>query len=222
MDIQTRMRAMVDEHLGFVERTLRGAGVPAAELDDEIQRTFIIVARRLGDVQPGAERSFLFQVAVNLAAHARRKLARRREVLSDRLPDGIHALGTPEDLVDRKQMQALLGNIVDSMHESLRAVFMLYEIEELNLSEIAARLGVPRGTVASRLRRARKLFRQHVSAIELALDLGAAAPKRSEQPALLRRGGVTALASALLDTGACVPISTRIHAQTLAALGLAA
>src|SRR5262245_41174319 len=100
MDRQARMRSLVDENIGFVERTLRGAGVPAAELDDEIQRTFITVARRLGDVQPGAERSFLFQVAVNLAAHARRKLARRREVLSDQLPEGLHALGTPEDLVD--------------------------------------------------------------------------------------------------------------------------
>src|SRR5580765_5500917 len=82
-----RMRSMVDEHFRFVARTLRREGVPLSDLDDEIQRTFIIVAGKLGDVQHGAERSFLFRVAVNTAAHARRTLARRREVLQDRMPE---------------------------------------------------------------------------------------------------------------------------------------
>ena len=54
--------------------------MPPSELDDEVQRTFITVARRIADVRAGAERSFLFQVAINMAAHARRDLARRREV----------------------------------------------------------------------------------------------------------------------------------------------
>jgi hypothetical protein len=61
MDDPSRMRLLVDEHYGFVERTLRKAGVPPSELDDEVQRTFITLARRIADVRLGAERSFYFR-----------------------------------------------------------------------------------------------------------------------------------------------------------------
>ena len=63
---------------GFVLRTLRKAGIPTADLDDEVQRTFIIMANRLDSVHLGAERSFLGQVARNVAAHAHRARARRQ------------------------------------------------------------------------------------------------------------------------------------------------
>ena len=54
------MRAVVDDNVDFVRRTLRKAGVPPAELDDEVQRTFIVVAERLERVQPGASgRTFI-------------------------------------------------------------------------------------------------------------------------------------------------------------------
>ena len=52
------------------------------------------------------------------------------------------------------------------MDESLRVVFVLYEFEEMNMSEIADVLEIPRGTVASRLRRARAEFRERVAALE--------------------------------------------------------
>jgi len=210
---------IVDQHIDLVARTLRRAGVPAAELDDEIQRTFMIVANRIDDVQPGAERSFLFQVAHNVAAHARRALARRREIMDGELPERVE-VSTPELLADRKQMRQLLDDIVDSMHESLRAVFTLFEFEELNLTEVAETLGLPRGTVASRLRRARVQFRQHVAAIEL----GSALPRQEGapigEPARLRRERMSALQRALLATGVPAPASASTHAKTLAALGL--
>src|SRR5436190_18341116 len=135
MDKPSRMRALVDEHFGFVERTLRKAGVPASELDDEVQRTFITLARGIEDVRLGAERSFLFQVAVNTAAHARRDLARRREVLPGDTPDRVEALATPEYLTQRKQLRRHLDRIVDSMDESLRAVFTLNAFEGMDLVE---------------------------------------------------------------------------------------
>lgn len=173
MDRHTRVRALVDEHLTFVERTLRKAGVPPAELDDEVQRTFITVARRIDDVRPGAERSFLFQVAVNMAAHARRDIARRREVLPGDMPaERVETTATPEFLTQRKQLRRVLEGIVADMDEPLRRVFVLNAFEGLDLPEIAARLRVPRGTAASRLRRARAHIRQHDAAIALASELG--------------------------------------------------
>ena len=165
-DRDARLRSMVDRYVDFVARVLRNAGTPDAEIDDEVQRTFITAARRLDDVRPGAEKGFLFKIALNLAAHARRTLARRREVLAEEAPERNETFPTPEQLTDQKRMRQLLDGVLDRMDESLRVVFVLYEFEEMNMSEIADVLEIPRGTVASRLRRAREEFRERVSALE--------------------------------------------------------
>jgi RNA polymerase sigma-70 factor (ECF subfamily) len=221
-DKQARIRGMVDEYLEFVARTLRKGGVPTADLDDEIQRTFITVARRIDDVDMGAERSFLFQVAVNLASHWRRKLARRREVLDDRTPERVETLATPEHLTGRKQLRELLDDIVGGMDASLRTVFLLHELEEMNLTEIAAHLAIPRGTVASRLRRARAEIRQHLRAIEFARDLGTTTAQGIETPVFLRREKSSPFWCALLETGLFTPASSAMRMKTLTALGLPA
>ena len=165
-DREVRLRGMVDRYIDFVARVLRNAGTPEAEIDDEVQRTFITAARRLDDVRPGAEKGFLFKIALNLAAHARRTLARRREVLAEEAPERNETFPTPEQLTDQKRMRQLLDGVLDRMDESLRVVFVLYEFEEMNMSEIADVLEIPRGTVASRLRRARAEFRERVAALE--------------------------------------------------------
>jgi RNA polymerase sigma-70 factor (ECF subfamily) len=162
---EARLRWMVDEHIDFVARVLRNAGTPLSELDDEVQRTFITAARRLDDVRPGAERSFLLQTALHVAAHARRTVARRREVLSEEAPELIDPAQTPEQLADQKRARVLLDRVLDQMTIDLRTVFVLYEFEELSMAEIAEALSIPRGTVASRLRRARSDFQERVRAL---------------------------------------------------------
>jgi len=165
-DREVRLRRLVDGHIDFVARVLRNSGTPQADVDDEVQRTFIVAARRLDDVRIGAEKSFLFRIALNLAAHARRTLARRREVSADQVPEQIESFATPEALTDQKRMRELLDRVLGQMDESLRATFVLHEFEEMSTAEIAGLLGIPRGTVASRLRRARIEFRERVGAIE--------------------------------------------------------
>jgi RNA polymerase sigma-70 factor (ECF subfamily) len=163
---QGRLRSLVDGYVDFVARVLRNAGTPQADIDDEVQRTFIIAARRLDEVRPGSEKSFLLQTALNVAAHARRTVARRREVPSDHAPDVFDARATPEQLTDQKRIRQLLDQILDQMGTDLRTVFVLYEFEEMNMAEIAEVVGIPQGTVASRLRRARAEFRARVGLIE--------------------------------------------------------
>jgi RNA polymerase sigma-70 factor (ECF subfamily) len=52
----------------------------------------------------------------------------------------------------------VLDALLEAMPFDLRSVFVLYEIEEMTMADIARTLGVPAGTVASRLRRARETF----------------------------------------------------------------
>jgi RNA polymerase sigma-70 factor (ECF subfamily) len=60
----------------------------------------------------------------------------------------------------------MLDRVLGQMEVDLRTVFVLHEFEELNMSEIAGVLEIPRGTVASRLRRARQEFRERVIALQ--------------------------------------------------------
>lgn len=166
-DRDARLRRMVTDHIDFVGRVLHNAGTPTAEIEDSVQRTFIIVSRRLGDVRLGAEKSFLLQTALRVAAHARRSAARKREAPAAEMPEVVE-WETPEVLTSQKRDRQMLDRILDRMDNELRTVFVLYEFEELTMAEIATALEIPQGTVASRLRRARAEFRERVHALELA------------------------------------------------------
>ena len=216
---QDRLRTIVEDNVRIVTRTLRRAGVSSSELDDEVQKTFIIAAKRLDDVALGAERQFLHQVALNVAAHFRRKMARRREILDDRVPERVESLATPEQLTSRKEMRQLLDEVAARMDASLYDVFKLFAFEQVNRNEIAARLGLPRGTVASRIRRAQAQFRKHAGAIDIAWDLGSDG-KQIEEPEVLSREKMSRLMRALLDAGASRGATASVRAGTLASLGL--
>jgi RNA polymerase sigma-70 factor (ECF subfamily) len=72
--------------------------------------------------------------------------------------------------MDQKRLRQMLDGILDRMHPDLRVVFVLFEFEEMNSSEVAEALGIPRGTVASRLRRARALFQARVRQLQGAAE----------------------------------------------------
>ena len=63
-----------------------------------------------------------------------------------------------ENLLDERRARELLDRVLDSMEEKLREVFVLFELEEIEIPAIAEILEIPVGTVGSRLRRAREEF----------------------------------------------------------------
>src|SRR5229473_4321310 len=92
-------RALVNDHVDFIWRTLRRLGVLEADLADAVQQVFLVVARKIELVHEGSERGFLFQTAIRVASDSRRSRTRRREVSEDML----HSLadegpGPDEDL----------------------------------------------------------------------------------------------------------------------------
>jgi len=163
---ELRLRQLVDNHVGHVARILRNAGTADADIDDDVQRVFIALSNRLDDVRMGAERSFLIQTALHMAAHSRRTAARRREILTDQPPEVVDPIAGPEEMANRRQVRRTLDQILGQMETELRVVFSLYEFEQMTTAEISAVLDIPRGTVASRLRRARVEFRERVSRLE--------------------------------------------------------
>lgn len=157
-----RLQALVGEHHDFVWRSLRRLGIPSSDVDDACQQVFLVAHRRLAAIAPQSERSFLFQTAVRVASDWRRAHRRRGEqatVELGELPDGA---ANPEEMIDERRARVLLDRVLGAMPMELRAVFVLYELEEMTMIEIATLTELPAGTVASRLRRARTAFQDTV------------------------------------------------------------
>jgi RNA polymerase sigma-70 factor (ECF subfamily) len=171
-----RLKRLVEAHFDFIGRVVRNVGVPAADIDDVLQRVFCAAAQRLDDIAPGSERAFLVQSALNWAANARRARARIREIGVPELPEVADEAASPEDLTDRRRAAAILDHLLGHMDLDLRTVFVLYEVEQMSQIEIADLLGVPQGTVASRLRRAREDFAQRLERWKRGLRMTGGAP----------------------------------------------
>lgn len=158
-EAQARLSEMFEDHYRFIWRSLRRLGVPPPQVDDATQEVFVVATRRIGDVKPGSERSFLFGTALRVAKDVRRSCSRRRETGDDRaIDDAVDPAPSTEELTERRRAREKLDLALDAMPLDLRAVFVLFEIEEMTLTEIAGVLEIPRGTAASRLRRAREAF----------------------------------------------------------------
>jgi RNA polymerase sigma-70 factor, ECF subfamily len=166
---RARLDRLVRHELASVWRLLRRFGLDPDEADDATQQVFLTASRRLSDIEPRSERAFLLATAVHVAQKAHRSRARRRETHDDAWLDRLDPTPDAEELLDRRRARDLLDEILGAMAEDLRVVFVLFEIEQLTLSEIAALLGIPQGTAASRLRRARADFQSRVARIEARL-----------------------------------------------------
>jgi RNA polymerase sigma-70 factor (ECF subfamily) len=142
-------------------RLLRRLGVSNADADDATQEVYLIVAERRAEILPGKERAFVYGTALRVA-HSRLRRRDRSVELDEPSTAADDAPGI-EDLLDQHEARRLLDELLEQMPFELRAVFVLFEIEELSTIEIAEALELPRGTAASRLRRAREDFQARVT-----------------------------------------------------------
>jgi RNA polymerase sigma-70 factor (ECF subfamily) len=165
-----RVAELLRAHFRDVWRMVRRFGVPENCADDAAQEVFIIASRRLSDITLGSERPFLLATAVRVAANLRRSLGTRRECPEDeQTSEGVDPRPSAEALLDQKRLRQMLDRVLDGMTDDLRVSFVLYELEGLSSPEIATLLGIPLGTVASRLRRAREAFELEVKRLKAEL-----------------------------------------------------
>jgi RNA polymerase sigma-70 factor (ECF subfamily) len=164
---EARLRAAIDAHYDVVWRFLRRMGVPEAAVEDAAQQVLLVFARRVDRVDVGAELSFLLGTALRVAADVRKQSARQREVADDGAFGEVAAdAPDPDDALDERRARRLLDRVLERMPADLRSVFVMCDVEELTMAEAAASIGIPAGTVASRLRRARAAFHDLLDAAQ--------------------------------------------------------
>lgn len=151
------------DHAPFVWRALRRLGVREADVEDVCQEVFVVVHRKLGDFEGRSSlRTWIYGICARTASDYRRSARVRREVVTDAPPDTATDARQHEVLAMR-QARVKLDRILDRLDDDKRAVFVLYEIEELTMNEVAEALGCPLQTAYSRLHAARKIVEAAVA-----------------------------------------------------------
>ena len=148
--------ALYDAHAELVWKHLHRLGVRTADVPDLLQEVFLVVHRKESEVRSDVPiEPFLWGIAAGLAANYRRRAFRRLEVLGTETEASVDD-DDPERALDRSRARARIEAALDALSPESRAVFVMFELEALSGAEIARLLGVPIGTVHSRLHTARR------------------------------------------------------------------
>ncbi|MCP2329041.1 RNA polymerase sigma-70 factor (ECF subfamily) [Hamadaea flava] len=166
IDVPERFAPLFDRHAAAVHRYLsRRIGEPA---DDLLAETFLVAFRRRTSFEPIRldARAWLFGIATNvLRRHVRQEERRYRAMArSAGLVAHVHVDEPTDDRLDAQALRAALAAALAALKPPDRDALLLLAWAELTYAEIAAALGIPLGTVRSRINRARRLTR---SALDL-------------------------------------------------------
>jgi RNA polymerase sigma factor (sigma-70 family) len=155
---ETAFEALVARHgpmvLGVCRRVLRNPH----DVEDAFQAAFLVLLQKASSLRsPGTVGNWLYGVAFRTAQEARRAVLKRCEKEAKVLPK-------PEARADDcKDLREALDEELERLPEKYRTVIVLTDLEGATGKEVAVRIGVPEGTVASRLARGRALLAKRLT-----------------------------------------------------------
>lgn len=154
-----------EEYFDFVWQSARRLGVPDASLDDAVQEAFVIVYKKLAEFEGRSTmRTWLFAIVRNVSRESRRSVRRKSPHAAPGTPheDPDDLMAPAEERPDRRLERSTNNRIVytllDALDDDKREVFVLAELEQFSMPEIAEAIGVNVNTAYSRLRLARQAF----------------------------------------------------------------
>lgn len=155
--------AFVQAYLQDIYRLTLSILDDAAEADEATQDTFVAAWKAMDSYRGEAsQKTWLFSIAINIC---RKRLRQRktREGIIGTLQSLFRISGVGpthlEDIIIRREARTTLWKTVDGLSEKLRLPLLLHYEHDLSVAEIAETLGIPQGTVLSRLYNARERLR---------------------------------------------------------------
>jgi RNA polymerase sigma-70 factor (ECF subfamily) len=158
---RTAWRWLYDRHFAQVYRLALRLGAHEPEAADVCQEVFVRVYRGLRTFRAEAAFStWLYRITLNEVSRLRRAGGVRRALatLLGQEPPPATTVVRPDERAEQSEAFRELAAVLDRMKPKQRTVFVLYELEELSLSELAAVVGCGEETAKSRLRHARADF----------------------------------------------------------------
>ncbi len=154
-----------ETYAAFIWQSLRRLGVGPADVEDVCQEVFTVVHRKLGTFHHGSTvRTWLYAIALRCASEYRRRAVRREIPTKDFEEQKV--LGLQIETVERRQARSLLDAVLDTLDEEKRAVFVLYELDEIPMAEIATIVECPLQTAYSRLHAARRHVEREIERLQ--------------------------------------------------------
>ena len=163
---QVAFAVLIGRYEARIVRLVRGM-VPESDTEDVTQETFLKAYRKLGAFDGRSSfYTWIYRIAANTAMDWRKKERHRRHAPLPEGPEGEEAVESTEAGPDRASVRRELGERIDAAIEALpekyHEILVLREIEGLSYEEIAERLEISKGTVESRLFRARERLRERL------------------------------------------------------------
>jgi RNA polymerase sigma-70 factor, ECF subfamily len=166
----------VEEALSYID-SLYGTALRLtrrpADADDLVQDTYLKAFRAADQFERGTNlKAWLFTILHNTFRNMRRHDVRSPVDVDsetvERAADVMAQDQTPEQLLTRETLDADLQAALDALPEAFRQAVWLRDVEEFSYAEIARMLGVPIGTVMSRISRGRRLLFERLSSARAA------------------------------------------------------
>lgn len=180
--------ALVERHGAMVLRVCQRILGDSHDTHDAFQATFLLLARKAGSIRSrDSVGEWLFRIARRVAVRAGVDAARRRQRLESLMAEHRGSGASPRDA--DPDHESLIAE-VDRLPERYRAAVVLHYFEGLSTEATAHRLGCARGTVLSRLSRARERLRSRLE--RRGVSLGAVWPVGAAADRLARNGTVPA------------------------------
>jgi RNA polymerase sigma-70 factor (ECF subfamily) len=166
-----KLAELVERYYALLYRYAYRLTGSQADAEDLTQQAFLVAQARWDQLRDEDKaKSWLFTIARNAWLKELRSPRCRASCLLDELPGPLAEKG-PADF-DEEQLQIALGELP----EEFRSPVILFYFREFSYKEIAATMGVPIGTVMSRLARAKAVLRQRLTAPGRAAAALAGAP----------------------------------------------
>ena len=155
---------LFDRYAIDVRRFIARLGIGPGDVDDLTQATFLLVAQAASSFRGSASgRAWLFGLAANVVRRHRRSLARVAARIAAWATElRADSPATPESTSDVGERAALAARALTRLPAKKREVFVMVVMEDLTAEEVATTLGIPIGTVWTRLHHARRALRAHL------------------------------------------------------------
>ena len=158
--LEDRFAALVERQARFVFRVAYSVLRNVADAEDVVQETFLKLYKGRSWEGMLDERAFLARTAWRMAVD---RLPKARTDLTE--VDPVAKGCNPEQAAIAADWNSTVHRLIDALPDELRLPLALATVDEMNSREIAEVIGIPEGTVRTRLMRARQALKQKLAAM---------------------------------------------------------
>ena len=158
-------------HMKDIYRTATRLVGDGTRAEDVVQEVFLQAWKSFDRFEPGTNcRAWLFKILVNTVHHHRRKWFNTRAIKESEeyLAEVASAAPAVPEKIEEQEILASLAEVP----EEFRVVLLLVDVEEFAYKEAAEILGIPIGTVMSRVSRGRRILRERLAGVARSYGIG--------------------------------------------------